>query len=203
MNPEHEERLQAIKERANAATGGPWEIVPWQNGRPDLCGDGLGIAFDITGVGNQQFITHSRDDIPWLIERLREAEADGRQRRRCLQALPVYGKVKGNATTDYEGPGDADAPIPHCKISELHPGDTIVFKFPGVLSEGAAAHLRKSLAAIFGGDHRVVLLENGGDLEIVRPECEAESAAEQEPAHMAELRRDAKTNRTAAMLLAQ
>lgn len=98
---------------------------------------------------------------------------------------------------------EAEAPIPHCKISELHPGDTIVFKCPEPLSMSAVGDIEKTAAAVFGNEYPVIVLDGGLDLEIVRPKSTAESEAEQEPAHMAELRRDAKTNRTAAMLLAQ
>ncbi len=70
---------------------------------------------------------------------------------------------------------EAEAPIPHCKISKLHPGDTIVFKYPGRVSADAYQHIRKSIASIFGVDtHRIAILEGGADLEIVRPESEAE-----------------------------
>ncbi len=65
----------------------------------------------------------------------------------------------------------ADQPIPHCIISKLHPGDTIIFKYPGMLSDGAVSRLEKSIAAALGVDtHRVVILEEGSDIEIVRPE---------------------------------
>ena len=73
---------------------------------------------------------------------------------------------------------EAEAPIPHCKISKLHPGDTIVFKYPGKLNEHAVENMKKIAAAVFGSEYRVVVLEEGLDLEIVRPKSTAESEAD-------------------------
>lgn len=114
MKPEQEERLQEIEDRANAGLG--------RKAWADLLDWALQAAIK---------------DIPWLIERLREAEAD--------------------------------APIPHCKISKLHPGDTIVFKCPGHLSMSAVENMKKMAAAVFGSEYSAVVLDGGLDLEIVRP----------------------------------
>ena len=195
MTPEHEERLREIEERANAATGNKWlAFSPYRDpgARTQYHGiknNGKTMIASAMREDDALFAAHARADIPWVIDRLREAEEDGRQRRRCLQALPVYGKVKGDASTDYEGQGDAEAPIPHCKISELHLGDTLVFKYPGPLDKHAEARLRKFAVDAFGlgSGRRVIVLDGGLDLEIVRPKSTAES----------------ETNRAAAMILAQ
>lgn len=55
-----------------------------------------------------------------------------------------------------------------CRVSELQPGDTIIMKYPGRLSEFATDRLKKSIGEIIGKDHRVIVLEEGMDLEIVR-----------------------------------
>jgi hypothetical protein len=67
---------------------------------------------------------------------------------------------------------EADASIPLCRISELHPGDTIVFTFPGRITPEAYKHMCKNLAATLDVDvERVVILDEGADLRgIVRPE---------------------------------
>src|SRR3954453_17659598 len=85
-----EQSLEAIKQRAAAATPGPWEGDPvdgigqrWSRPTPWL--DVIAMeGSDSWGGCNHRltsndadasFIAHSREDIPWLIERLQEAEA--------------------------------------------------------------------------------------------------------------------------------
>ena len=85
MTPEQEERLQVIEKRANAATEGPWMLkidVPEHIFSPeviqDLGDDCVGIPICDFGAeptrDDIRFMVAARSDIPWLIQRLREAE---------------------------------------------------------------------------------------------------------------------------------
>ncbi len=94
MKPDDEKRLREIEERANAATPDEWEAVnPYRDPkmRPkyhevhcpkrDIC---IGHSMY---KSDAIFVAEARADIPWLIERLREAEKAG------------Y-KIEGNSMTD-------------------------------------------------------------------------------------------------------
>jgi len=71
-------RLEEIKKRTEAATPGPWE---WQLDPKDsselmavLRGSNHEIVIGkVISVDNHEFISHSRTDVPWLLERLEEA----------------------------------------------------------------------------------------------------------------------------------
>ena len=84
MNTEQvQERLEAIKERCEKATGGPWKSEA-----SDICvyGRGTIARFPAPSFGgvvetveNRNFITNSRSDIPYLvsvIESLMEEVSD-------------------------------------------------------------------------------------------------------------------------------
>ena len=69
--------LDAIQKRCDAATKGPW--IEGQDGIYGPGGDyensGL-LAVVCKGRGNTTFIAHARTDIPALLQRLREVEAE-------------------------------------------------------------------------------------------------------------------------------
>jgi hypothetical protein len=81
-----EQRIEQIKERAGKATAGPWNYCE---------SDGVFYSPDKTPVGcvynnvdsgtdeiddepsrhNGYFIANAREDVPWLLERIRELES--------------------------------------------------------------------------------------------------------------------------------
>lgn len=78
MNDEIEKHLTEIEARASAATEGPWKRH--HNNQPGLdvrAGRTLVACVNFTTddhaaeVLNAMFITHAREDIPWLIEQVR------------------------------------------------------------------------------------------------------------------------------------
>lgn len=98
------EQLQAIKERAQYATEGPWQVVEseesgvqigttWEHGQLKSC---VPVVTTACGVGNTtvyinhvdaEFIAHARQDVPSLI-----AEVERRQKhlalsRRCYSIM--------------------------------------------------------------------------------------------------------------------
>jgi hypothetical protein len=79
-------RLDEIKERERKATKGEWKFIPglWNVGYETGHSDGSIITEDDgwyiatmenapEQAENADFIAHSKEDIPWLIERLEEA----------------------------------------------------------------------------------------------------------------------------------
>jgi hypothetical protein len=75
--------LDEIEARANAATPGPWEAYFTLHGDPMVVEQGQGpfgavtlpsTAPDDYGKANAEFIAHAREDIPALVQRVRELE---------------------------------------------------------------------------------------------------------------------------------
>lgn len=72
------QRLAEIEARVAAATPGPWRT--WNDGHVGCIDGHIGGIFAPT-AGSQsyrrmpdaRFVAHAREDVPWLIERLREA----------------------------------------------------------------------------------------------------------------------------------
>ncbi len=77
-------KLQEIKKRADAATEGPW-VCSFVKDGDEI--DSFDVSAFVDGPlvcemddvsneskANQQFIAHARADVPWLLERLEEAE---------------------------------------------------------------------------------------------------------------------------------
>lgn len=56
------------------------------------------------------------------------------------------------------------------KVMPLRPTDVLVFRCPGMLSAEQAAEIRQRLEAAVPGDHAVILLEGGCDIEVLRLE---------------------------------
>ncbi len=92
MTPDQKKRVQAIEERANAAKKGPWSFtfrktwkgmweVALKSKEPLTIYPHIGASvfrhisqFRIKDK-DAAFISHSREDIPWLIARYRETDA--------------------------------------------------------------------------------------------------------------------------------
>lgn len=73
--------LDAIEARANAATGGKWEAMPWQ-GDAGVCQLVNGryivdvVTRGYTRVADAEFIAHARTDVPDLIAEVRRLKAE-------------------------------------------------------------------------------------------------------------------------------
>lgn len=73
--------LNAIEQRANAATGGPWDLISGTIAARVLGAGGQQIALfatddDPDAMWNAQFITSARTDVPALVARVRELEEE-------------------------------------------------------------------------------------------------------------------------------
>ena len=79
-----DERLKEIKNRCDAATGGPW--ISYVEGRDQtsgssfiMTGEGSNRSEDIELAGatiaDQDFIAHARQDIPFLLEEIKRVKA--------------------------------------------------------------------------------------------------------------------------------
>lgn len=92
MTDDVTKRIAEIDQRANAATPGPWKVDPRladarhvrADGPRDLAGVLVKVLVadvvfdeqgDPEGEADAEFIAACREDVPWLIERLREARA--------------------------------------------------------------------------------------------------------------------------------
>ena len=81
--------LDAIEQRANAATEGPWEAGDddWDGGYIRMPADGFGVAYIAThiqqgadeGCADAEFIAHARADVPALLAEVRRLRADAEQ----------------------------------------------------------------------------------------------------------------------------
>ena len=84
-----QERLNAIKARAEAATPGPWgqcvaATCPMGNAYLYLDSeDYVRLAHD----NDMQFIAHSRQDIPWLIEQVERLQAEVQRKQVALTQI--------------------------------------------------------------------------------------------------------------------
>ncbi|MEH7521745.1 hypothetical protein V7149_00460 [Bacillus sp. JJ1503] len=70
------EQLDAIRERVEKATSGPWFVKYGLDSAEVFVGDKRWIVAEIPKVSNAEFIAHAREDVPKLIaeiERLNEA----------------------------------------------------------------------------------------------------------------------------------
>lgn len=65
-------RLDEIKAREQAAFGGPWEALDAdENGMHAVAVDGT-VLVEVGDFCDAEFIAHAREDVPWLVERVRE-----------------------------------------------------------------------------------------------------------------------------------
>ena len=97
-----EAEIDAIEARANAATEGPWKVLP-----PCMVTDGRGMVIARTNDScNDEFISHARTDVPALIAEVRRLRKylerhgiekclhpDGVQRRRDGSWCHLCGEV--------------------------------------------------------------------------------------------------------------
>lgn len=75
-------RLEEIKRRCEAATDGPWELTDANEGMKNLVASGNVIVtsrlyrclpYGLEDDYDSEFIAHSREDLPWVIDMLEEA----------------------------------------------------------------------------------------------------------------------------------
>ncbi len=108
MDPEHEKRLQKIEKRVDESTGGEWQAVSLH--RNPMCrsryheihciegeNEGIRIACDMY-KSDAVFVANVINDIPWLIERLREAEKAREKAYLCERCGCVYCPECSNAS---------------------------------------------------------------------------------------------------------
>ena len=98
------EELDAIEQRANAATPGPWELVDWfsavEPGRTDL-GSPIGEVGCDLAIADAEFVAAARTDIPALIAEIRRLRRElGRLSSLADEAFDALG-------WDDEEPSDA------------------------------------------------------------------------------------------------
>jgi hypothetical protein len=103
-------RLAEIEARVNAATRGPWveettaegeRFIRIPNGHDLYAGDMEGTCREC--FGNTAFIAPSRDDVPWLLSRVRALEAQA-----ALDAKVDSVTREAVATWEREGYGNTD-----------------------------------------------------------------------------------------------
>ena len=84
MTPDEKKRVQAIEDRANAATPGKWVFKADEPGYycPEVYQDlGADVGLHVCDFGidvsrhDVRFMTAARADIPWLIALVRETDA--------------------------------------------------------------------------------------------------------------------------------
>lgn len=87
--------FDVIEERAAAATPGPWEAIFNRHGDPLVVQEGQGLFGAIAepctgpddyGRANTHFIAHAREDVPALVEEVRELQKQIAAMRAVLQA---------------------------------------------------------------------------------------------------------------------
>lgn len=91
MSGDVEARLAEIEARAKAATSGPWRMDGGAMLTPEgyvLSGTTLPRGWNqlSAGMANADFIAHAREDVPWLLARLKEH--DERQQRERETSAP-------------------------------------------------------------------------------------------------------------------
>lgn len=67
-------------------------------------------------------------------------------------------------TTDEE----IEIVLRHLQILRVEPGDTLVLRHPNRVSQRVAEQIRGDCKRIFGDKHRIVLLEDGMEMGVVR-----------------------------------
>jgi hypothetical protein len=81
--------LDTIEARANAATGGKWELEERQDGFAILSkiDGGLELAIYELDKPDAEFIAHAREDIPKLVAEVRRLRAENEHCRKLLGRL--------------------------------------------------------------------------------------------------------------------
>jgi hypothetical protein len=67
-------RIDEIQARADAAVPGPWTDEGEMWTRVEAPGQSMAVAYDVLSEGDRAFISHAREDVPWLVQRVRELE---------------------------------------------------------------------------------------------------------------------------------
>lgn len=109
--------LDAIEQRANAATEGPWESGDddWDGGYVRMPADGFGVAYIAThiqqgadeGCADAEFIAHARGDVPVLLAEVRRLRAMEQRVREYARSIR-YLDGKHYAISIYEALGGGD-----------------------------------------------------------------------------------------------
>lgn len=63
-----------------------------------------------------------------------------------------------------------DETVEKIKILQVQPGDIVVFQHPGILSGIAHENIRAILREILPDNVQILILEEGADIKLLRPE---------------------------------
>lgn len=93
--------IDAIQQRCDAATPGPWEII---GGNEYLTGVGVMVgAPEGISIADAEFIAHARTDIPALLARVRELEAAVQRVRNAVAGDPTT-VARAGVVMSWDGP---------------------------------------------------------------------------------------------------
>jgi hypothetical protein len=76
-------------------------------------------------------------------------------------------------TTRRDALSDTALHLEEATVLRLEPGDVIVYKAQRALTQDTQAWIQETLASTFPG-HKVVILDDRGDLTVVRPDVDGE-----------------------------
>lgn len=103
-------RLEEIRKRYEAATPGPWEVKGYRpydtegpNAPPILRAGPVDVRND-NMKADADFIGHSREDIPWLMEMVEKQERALKKQWQYLTHLPECWKVRSFVELGVGGP---------------------------------------------------------------------------------------------------
>ena len=98
-----------------------------------------------------------------------------------------------------DGTDDIEIKISDLSRLELAPGDVLIYRHPLRISQDSVAAIRSNLSKAFPG-HRIGILDDGGELAVVRPIPTTDAAlADRLDAIVDELAADTKNKGTAAL----
>ena len=66
--------------------------------------------------------------------------------------------------------GVVEIVLEHLSVLHVEPGDVLVLRYPGILSDDAIHHLHESFRNVFGEGMKVIVLDQGMELSVARLE---------------------------------
>lgn len=98
------DRLAAIRARTEAATDGPWHLAPGAFNALSMLVDARFYVFgQIDDDGNRDLCRHAREDIPWLLNHVRELR---RALDMALRDDPEWCSLAHDVLYGPDAPGD-------------------------------------------------------------------------------------------------
>ncbi len=138
--------LDAIEARANAASAGPWVLRLGPHAIPEVHGPKYGVAFTFYGEGEGEndhadadaaFIAAARTDVPALVARVRELEADIAARDRSAAETRAWLDEALGVDDHVEGPDTEVAALRRTNAdlrARLRPQEPAPLDFHGALA---------------------------------------------------------------------